>query len=175
MKGFTLIELLVVVLIIGVLAAIAVPQYQAAVEKSRLARVMANVRTIKNTADLYYLANGKYEDDLALMDISKLGGCTPQAGGQFHCADSWYDWKYTNKENAWAAIGYTRPYKQYKTGFLIYGDYNSENPGGAECWAKTADAVALQVCKSLGGVETRRDLCRPLDANLGECSVFQLP
>ena len=56
--GFTLIELLVVVLIIGILAAIAVPQYQKAVEKSRLAEALTNIDTITKNVDLIILEKG---------------------------------------------------------------------------------------------------------------------
>ena len=57
-SGFTLIELLVVVLIIGILAAVAVPQYQKAVEKSRLTEALQNINAIQTCFDLYRLENG---------------------------------------------------------------------------------------------------------------------
>ncbi len=56
-RGFTLIELLVVVLIIGILASVAMPQYTKAVEKSRAAGVIQKVKSLQNAVDMYLLAN----------------------------------------------------------------------------------------------------------------------
>ena len=72
--GFTLIELLVVVLIIGILAAIALPQYQVAVGKSRAVQVFTRLNALKTGINTYYLATGEYPADVTLLDIDLFSG-----------------------------------------------------------------------------------------------------
>ena len=74
-QAFTLIELLVVVLIIGILAAVAVPQYTLAVDKSRIMPYVQRIKDIINAEEVYHLANGEYTTDLTALDIDLTQMC----------------------------------------------------------------------------------------------------
>ena len=63
-KAFTLIELLVVVLIIGILSAVALPQYQKAVEKARLAEALQMVSSFQKGVDALCLADPNFQDEI---------------------------------------------------------------------------------------------------------------
>ena len=82
LKAFTLIELLVVVLIIGILAAVALPQYQVAIAKSRLAAVKPKLTAIKEAEEVYYLANGSYTGDQSNLAVSVAD--IPNSNGKFN-------------------------------------------------------------------------------------------
>lgn len=75
--GFTLIELLIVVVVIGILAAIAIPKFSAAREKAYLASVTADLKNLATHQDLYQSDYQVYASDVAdLTDLTPSEGIT---------------------------------------------------------------------------------------------------
>ena len=68
-KGFTLIEMLVVVIIIGVLIAIGLPQYQKTMKRSKYGRMKSIARTLSEAQIRYFQKTGSYADSMDLLDV----------------------------------------------------------------------------------------------------------
>ncbi|MGN0024835.1 MAG: type IV pilin protein [Candidatus Avelusimicrobium sp.] len=148
--GFTLIELLVVVLIIGILAAVALPQYQVAVEKARIAKLMPVVKALKDSAELYYMENGRYDDSADGLATEDLAGCTVGVAGHVNCSDSWFN-MLTNTPGLYNVGGYSGKKMQSRVGYQLGLD-NGPHAGMVWCLASASDEVANKVCKSMGGI-----------------------
>ena len=75
-KGFTLIELMIVIAIIGILAAIAIPQYQNYIAKSQVSRVMGELGGLKTAVETCYLDGEDANCELGAVDSNLLGALT---------------------------------------------------------------------------------------------------
>ena len=154
--GFTLVELLVVVLIIGILAAVAVPQYQKAVAKSRYMNLVTAGKSLKDAMEIYYLANGTYPSYWNQLDIEYPGceassthhymlWCDKFAVDMFSNDDKvLYFFDTHGIENNGRGLGEDKLGPKTQATYKIWLDH-SDTPG------KTACASQVQgLCKSLG-------------------------
>ena len=149
--GFTLIELLVVVLIIGILAAVALPQYEKAVMKSRMSSLWPILKSIKDAQEVYYMANGSYTDDLRNLDITIPRGdltSNPSAGQEFYkngiCIDN-LGGPLPSNFHVYGGLGQPCVPASVTCAFRVYLDY-SNKPGVIECSGK--DPKCASICKT---------------------------
>jgi type IV pilus assembly protein PilA len=75
-RGFTLIELLIVVVIIGILAAIAIPKFQQTRTKALLSTLRSDLRNLATAQEAYLSQYGQYGDDIAVLNSPPSSGVT---------------------------------------------------------------------------------------------------
>ncbi len=153
--GFTLIELLVVVLIIGILSAVALPQYTKTAAKSRFVQLQMAGKSLKDAMEVYYIANGEYPQYWRELDIN-YPGCLDGGGRYMLWCDKFVVDMFAGPSPnlvLWDTHGIPGKGKRMNTGelneqapskYIIWLDY-SENPGKTECERKIAG-----LCQSLG-------------------------
>lgn len=137
LRGFTLIELLVVVLIIGILAAVALPKYQTAVGRARVVRALPLFRSIVEAQKRYYIANGQYTADLDALDVSVTYASLTQGGS----------WKYGGTPVGYLWVSPAEAGLSWTSPENVAVDY-SENV--QRCYGNAPGDVSSRICASLG-------------------------
>ena len=114
LKGFTLLELLVVVVIIGILAAIALPQYKKSVEKSKATQALTLLQSLYQSAQVYQLTNGNWPSSIDILDIDIPNDIK----------DNWLIWTENDPSQNMFGIGMIKKYGKYTgTGFAKYKEH----------------------------------------------------
>ena len=158
-KGFTLIEMLVVVLIIGILAGIALPQYQNAVIKARVASILPIMRRWKDALTEWKLQHNSYltEDDEAPSG-SDLGVNWPSdwnngdepCGNSESCSNEFWYCQTNGSDHGDVICDYIKVNRDFSI-MMIQSDgwpYCGGNLGKTICLPFTAEGE--KICKTLG-------------------------
>ena len=138
-KAFTLIEVLIVVLIIGILAAISVTQYNKSVLKSRFSGLMPIARSVYDGQEVFFLSHGKYANDFASLDVlakADISGKQADINGVL----------LTMEDNS--RHTYVKATKNnLENNYIMYQSKSKYFPGEIHCEAKTDNSLANWLCK----------------------------
>lgn len=147
-KAFTLIELLVVVLIIGVLAAIALPQYRKIIDKVVFSDMVSTINRVARAQEEYYMANGRYDQwgDHVREAIGSKGSDYIQNGRRVHFSGG------TEREGSFRGIM----------------DWTERGGGAPDWWTEyyyffengTHALKGKKICNAINQVKRARDLCK---------------
>ena len=144
--GFTLIELLVVVLIIGILAAVALPQYEKAVEKARAAEGISMMKSLSAGVEEYVLANGSMPSSFDQLSIvpsnvtSDSDGCITGKAFKFCLQNG-------PRLQAWSL-------KKTYYGFIWYSSIQNVGTSGKKFYCfqyVDSEASKMNICHLIGG------------------------
>ncbi len=135
-KAFTLIELLVVVLIIGILAAVALPQYQLTVMKARYQQAKILVNAIDKAKQVYYIANGTYPTELTELDIDLPTPTTTATHGND-----------TMIYYSWGSCMFRKQSRLFRCEAKNGSMYMQDNDSRYYCVAEDTNSLQTQLCK----------------------------
>jgi prepilin-type N-terminal cleavage/methylation domain-containing protein len=147
-RAFTLIELLVVVLIIGILAAIALPQYKKSVEKTRATEALIILKAISKANDMHFLATGSYTKDMDDLDVEIPGAKGEVSGLLNRSTTQFFNCGVDNNNSTKRKALCTRLPLGGETYVIVTSQDNK-----MYCLSQT-DKKYDYVCEALGGKET---------------------